>query len=271
MRKTAIYQVIDGYNVVGAIEEATADPAATIEAMKPLIEALPETAQAKAVTQKILAQQQIVREESDKARVKREANPQADISAEEAKWDQARANIAVEEQNLAPLLAAIEAARSRLFEEAAVYFPPGPGEKHLAQAEEADLAAKWAALQEHEALTIEGEIIPDWRGTEYWEKNETSGRWTKIAITAIGEGLPEWAMLPKSLNDLARAEIAAQDEADRLAALDPEAKEAEKQARLDDAADEADRLSRRAAIQTKDFDAAAWYEEKSAEIEAKYA
>jgi hypothetical protein len=269
MKQSAFYQTIDGYNVIGAIQDATADPAATEEAMKPLIEALPEVAQTTAITQKILAQQQVIQEEAAKARAKRQANPQADISGEEARWEQAKANIAVEEQNLGPILAAIEAAKPRIFEEAVVYFLPNPGEKHLSPAEEADLAAKWAALQEHEALTLEGEIIPDWRGTEYHLK--TAGVWTKAKVEHIGETLPEGAILPDDLTLSQRTEIAAQDEADRLAALEPEEREAEKQARLDAAADEADRLSRRAAIQKKDFDAAAWYGEKSAEIEAKYA
>jgi hypothetical protein len=77
--------------------------------------------------------------------------------------------------------------------------------------------------------------------------------------------------LPADLTEAQRTEIAAQKEAKRIAALTPEAKETEKEARLDAAADEADRLERRAKIQGKDFDTAAYYAEKQSEIEAKYA
>jgi hypothetical protein len=269
VKKSARYQTAGGYDVVTGIQEAVIDPAATLKAVKPLVEALPETAQAKAVGLKILAQQKIMLEENAKAAAKKEADPDADISAEEARWKLAKANIEAEEQNLKPLFEAIEAARGRLFEEAAVYFPPQPGEKHLSPAEEADLTAKRAALGEHEALTLTGEVIPDNRGREYWEKS--GGVWTKTKIEEIGAGIPDGAILPESLNDAARAEIAEQAEAERIAELTPEQKAAEKQARLDAAADEAVRLERRAEIQGKDFDGAAYYAEKETEIEEKYA
>jgi hypothetical protein len=268
MRKSARYRTIDGRDVVVSIQEAVADPAATAEAVKPLIEALPETAQARAIILKIQAQQNIMLDENAKATARREADPKADISAEEARRNQAKANVGVEEQNLRPVLEAIEAARPRLYAEAAVYFPPQEGEKHLSPAEEADLAGKWAALGEHEALTLTGEIIPDWRGAEYHLK--TAGTWEKAKVERIGETLPEEAILPGDLTADQRAEIAGQEEAGRIAALDPEAKEAEKQARLDALADEADRLSRRAAIQGTEFDAAAWYRERKGPIEEKY-
>jgi hypothetical protein len=270
MKKSASYQTIDGYDIVTAIRESTIDPAQTMKAVNALVEALPETAQVKSITAKIIAQQNIMQEENAKATAKRLANPQADISAEEARHNQAKANIEVEEQNLKPVLDAINAARLSLFEEAALCFPPGPGEKHLSPAEEADLVPKWAALGKHEALTLTGDVIPFMQGAEYWEKDEETDRWAKTKIAVVGEALPDGAILPDSLTPGQRAEIAAQDESDRIAALNPEAKEAEKNARLDEAADEADRLSRRALIQGKSFDAAAWYAEKQDGIEAKY-
>jgi hypothetical protein len=269
LKKSAHYETINGYNVITAVQEAVLDPASTLDAMKPLIEALPETARAKAIGLKIQAQQKILRDENAKAVVKKEANPKADISSEEARWNQARANIQVEEQNLRPVIEAVEAKKPGLFDEAGVYFPPGEGEKHLTKAEEALLAGKLSGLQKYEALTLTGEIIPDNRGREYWEK--TGGVWAKTKIEEIGEGMPDGAILPESLTQAQRTEIAAQTEAERIAALTPEAKAAEKQGRLDAAADEADRLSRRAVIQGTEFDAAAYYAGKQAEIEALYA
>jgi hypothetical protein len=269
MKKSAQYRNIDGYDVITAIQDAVIDPAATAAAVIPLIEALPETAQARAIAAKIAAQQGIAVSGAEAARAKQAANPKADISAEEARWNLAKANIAAEEQNLKPVIAAIEAKKDELYRGAAVYFPPGEGEKHLSIAEETDLAPKWAALQEHEALTLAGEIIPDWRGTEY--RLKTAGTWAKDTLEHIGEALPAGAVLPDALTEAQRAEITGQEEAARVAALTPEAKAAEKQAALDAAADEAGRLSRRAAIQGAAFDTAAYYAEKRAAIEEKYA
>jgi hypothetical protein len=67
-----------------------------------------------------------------------------------------------------------------------------------------------------------------------------------------------------------QTEIAEQQESERIAGLTGEQKATEKQARLDALAEEADKLSRRAQIQGRDFDAAAWYAEKRDEVEAKY-
>jgi hypothetical protein len=269
VRKIAQYQIIDKYQKVTTIQEAVINPAATAEAVKPLLEALPETVQVKAITQKILAQQEIMQDENRKGAEKQKANPKADISAEEARWNQAKANVRVEERNLMPLIEKIEAARIELYEKNAVYFGVNTGEKLLNPAEEADLTAKFSALEEHEALTLAGEIIPDNRGVEYWKK--TNGAWTKLKIEKLGIPLPAGAVLQDALKDSDKAEIAAQKEAARIAALDADARTAEKQSRLDALADEADRLSRRAVIQGKAFDPAAWYAEKQAETEAVYA
>ncbi|MDR0758645.1 MAG: hypothetical protein LBF74_00835 [Treponema sp.] len=269
MKKTASFETIDDYEVISAINDATIDPAATMEAIKPLIEALPETAQAKAITLQILAQQEAMLREKQAAATKRVANPNADITTEESRWNIAKNSLTLKEQELKPVTEAIETARIRLYEEAAVYCLPGTGQKILSEAEEADLIAKWAELQPHEALTMEGEVIPDYRGTEYHLK--TAGVWSKVKIEDIGVPLPEGVVLPDDLTPTQREEIAAQQEADRLAALTPEQRETEKQGRLDTVADEADRLFRRSQIQGREFDTAAYYAEKSAEIEAKYA
>jgi hypothetical protein len=158
---------------------------------------------------------------------------------------------------------------NQLIEQYAAYPQPGPGELHVNDDEGASVESSLAMLGKHEKLTLEGEIIPDWVGTKYHLK--TGDTWTEAEITTIGEALPGGAVLPDDLTTEQRAEIAAQKEVERIAALDPDAKEAEKQAQLDALADEADKLSRRAAIQGKDFDAAAWYQERQGSIEEKYA
>lgn len=269
MKKRAVYQTIEGYEVINAIGEAASNPAATMGAVELRIEAMSETAQSRAIIQKIVAQREIAQGEIAKAVAKKQADPGADVSAEDAKRSQAEANIAVFESELMPIVKTIEAARLSLYEECAVYFPEGKGEKILSDAEEADLAPKFAGLSEHNVLTLNGKIIPDWRGAEYYIK--IAGAWAKAKVDHIGKEIPEGSVLPNNLTGAQRTEMAAQAEAERLAALTPEAKTSEKQAHLDAAADEADRLSRRAAIQGAEFDTAAYYAVKRDEIEAKYA
>ena len=177
--------------------------------------------------------------------------------------------IAVENQiRNNPALAAID--METLFDTYTEYPPdPGQGRKFITEAEYSEHKAMFDALGEHECLTEELEIVHDFRSAEYWQK--ANGRWGKHTIERLGETAPADAVLPDALTETQRSEIAAQNEAARISALEPDAKEAEKQARLDAAADEADRLSRRAEIQGKVFSAAAWYAEKRDEIEAKYA
>jgi hypothetical protein len=310
MKKSAHYKTIDGYRVINAIVEATSDPAATLEAVRLRVEALPETARAKAVAQKIIAQRNVVQAEAARAGDKRKADTRADISAEEAKAAQAQANIAVLETELAPLTAAIEAAHLSLYEECAVYFEKD-GEKILTEAEEADMVPKLAAiqaeaervaaltpeqkaaekqarleaaadevdpvlsLQGHAALTLEGEIIPDWRGTEYHIK--TAGTWAKAKAEHIGEALPGGAVPSDALTDAQRSEIAAQAEAERVAALAPEERAAEKQARIKAVIREAVTRKQEADLEAEvngtpaEFDPVTWVRERKNEIEAKYA
>jgi hypothetical protein len=149
----------------------------------------------------------------------------------------------------------------KLYADNAVYSDPGFDTRALEEA--------FLSLGENETLTADGEVIPDFRGVEYWEK--TSGRWEKLKIELADVPLPAGAVLPDDLTPEQRQEIGAQQEADRIATLTPEQRDAELEARLDALADEASQLEKRAQIQGKPFDAAAWYQEKSPEITAKYA
>jgi hypothetical protein len=146
---------------------------------------------------------------------------------------------------------------------------PGPTAKEVSDEDGTVTEEKLAMLAEHEKLTTEGAVIPDWRGTQYYIKN--GGAWKQEEIKAIGEVLPEGAVLPDNLNPAQKSEIAAQKEDERIASLTADKKASEKQNKLDAAADEADQLSRRAKIQGKAFDSASYYAGKRDEIEAKYA
>jgi hypothetical protein len=156
-----------------------------------------------------------------------------------------------------------------LTEQYAVYPQPGPDELHVSDDEGTEIESKLASLEEHTRLTVQDEVVSDWIGVKYHLK--VNGAWTEAEITDIGETPPEGFVLPEDLTKEQREEIAAQKETGRIAALTPEARAEELQARLDALADEADRLARRAQIQGKAFDAAAWYQENKSPVELKYA
>jgi hypothetical protein len=48
----------------------------------------------------------------------------------------------------------------------------GPGRKLVTEAEYAERKAQFDALKEHQCLTEESGIIPDFRAVEYWQKAE---------------------------------------------------------------------------------------------------
>jgi hypothetical protein len=156
-----------------------------------------------------------------------------------------------------------------LFYQYADMIEPGPNSKTTSDEAGTLIQEKLTALEAHQVLTTDDEIVPDWRGTKYWLKSD--GTWHEEAITAIGVPLPENAVLQDNLTAEQHTEISAQKEALRIADLDADKRAAELQDALNALADEADKLSRRAQIQGTTFDAAAWYQEHKASIEAKYA
>jgi hypothetical protein len=145
-----------------------------------------------------------------------------------------------------------------------------PGVVRMADDEAAGIPAALDALGQYQHLLIDMHtVIVDLRGTVYWKK--VSGIWTKLEIDEINQDIPIGAYaedggIPENI----QKEIAAQMEAEGIAALSAEEKGKKKQDLLDSAADEAAHLERRAQIQGKPFDTQAWYQTKAAEIEAKY-
>jgi hypothetical protein len=163
-----------------------------------------------------------------------------------------------------------------LFETHAVYFVNfGPERKLLSEAECPVCQAKFDALKEHQRLTEALEIISDFRDIEYWQK--TGGRWAKQKITDLEIIVPADAVLPDALTEEQRAEIAAQERADRIAALSPAEKEAEKEQLIKAAIHEANIKRQDAELEAEvngeplAFDAVAWARERKSEIEAMYA
>jgi hypothetical protein len=166
--------------------------------------------------------------------------------------------------------------RQRLFAENIEYSKPGPNAEWIEDAAAAALVAQANTLGEHEKLSADGTaIIPDYRGTEYWQNQ--GGKWQKIKIEKLGIALPAGAIMDEDLDPEQKQAIAAQQEKERIAALSPTDKDNEKKDRIKAVIREAAIKKQEADIEAEisgepsAFDAAAWFQEQKAEIEAKYA
>jgi len=156
-----------------------------------------------------------------------------------------------------------------LFNANLVYATVGPEADMVSDEEGAEIQRKINEAGKHRKLLASGGYVVDHRCCEYWIVRD--GKWVKEKIAEIGIDLPEGAVLQEDLTAEQREVIAGQQEAERIAVMSTEEKEKAKQNALDALADEADRLARRATIQKKTLDPAAWYSERADAIEAKYA
>jgi hypothetical protein len=101
-----------------------------------------------------------------------------------------------------------------------VYADPRP-EGVLIQNDVAEnILSEITALNEHEKLQDNMEILPDWRGVEFWHK--VDGVWYKQKIDKIGIMPPDGFILPDALTEDYHREIAAQEEMNRLTNLTAE-------------------------------------------------
>jgi hypothetical protein len=156
-----------------------------------------------------------------------------------------------------------------IFYEKAVYLNPGPNTLAVTDGEGLVLEEKKKALGAHECLTVEGIVIPDFRDTKYWYRE--NGEWKSARIEAVGVGLPKGAHEAGKIPEEAGKAIAEQEEANRVRDLPPEEKDKEKAAALEAAKAQARIRKEEAEIAGEAFDAPAWFREKKAEIENKYA
>jgi hypothetical protein len=150
-----------------------------------------------------------------------------------------------------------------------VYAKTGPEAELIEDGVADHIRQKLNAKGENRLLLDSGEYIADYRGTEYWIKK--SGRWKQEKIEEIGIALPAHAVLQADMTAEQQAEIAAQNEAERIAGLAAEKKAEEKKAKLHALAREALMKADEAELLGEAFDKLAWLNPKKAEIEMLYA
>lgn len=271
--KTIFHTVIDGHDIVQGFGDAAGfiDPIATAQKLGEAVIALPETVAMNNLKAQVIDLRSRAQLLGGKIA---DAMRQGDTATENALSAQATGlmgQAAQIEPDLVAAIGAFEEKRRALMDANAVYTNP-PSYESLAKDDAvAPLQAAFASLAEGQVLRMDGKLLPDLRGRTYWT---TDGKmWSKMAITLLGVPVPDGGLTEDSLTDAQRAQIAAQTEADRIAALTPDERAAEVQRATDAALSQAaqDRSKLEIAGDTTALaKSQAQYQSAVADISAKY-
>ena len=224
--KTIFHANIDGYEVALGIGEAFGliDPVATAVKIAALLPALDECKQLLALNAQINAGRQEAGAEFFQAEQARQRGDAITQGRHNANYHVKLLALADLEKQLPALISAFEAARARITTENAVYAHPPQGEDLIDDAQAQALAAKLSSRSPGKALLMTGEYVTDLRGRDFYLPGPP---WRHMVIDKLGEELPAEALAPEALTDDQKAEIAIQEEADRIAKLSPEDRQAE--------------------------------------------
>jgi len=176
------------------------------------------------------------------------------------------------EEQLKPLAVAFQQEFRDAVRAKAVYFQPKPGNELVDDAEAEAIQTKLsAAIQAGVLLSRNLKQICDYRGRKFWKK--ISGKWQGQEISKIGIEPASGVIADVDLTEAQRAEISAQIETDRIAAMKTADRLAEKTAVLTALAGDGNAMRGRLEIQG-DPDALKksqdWYNAEAVTVEAKY-
>ncbi len=218
--KTIFHTNIDGFEVVLGFGEAfgLVDPIATSTKIAPLLLDSPEQQQVAAQSQAIQQRRMEAGQIAVQAKAAFAAGDPAAVQRLNAQYALALADVADMEAALVPLVQAFQAARSKLWEANASYFSPPPGETLIPDDQASTLQMAFASKAPAQQLCMDGTLVGDFRGKIYWTPG---ARWTKTVVTKLGDGAPAGGIEESALTGDQATAIAAQVEADRVAALTP--------------------------------------------------
>lgn len=266
--KTVFHTNVNGFEIINGFGDAHPDPVATFAKIGPALQALPEQAAVDEVYARVNVRRQKLGDDfavmfgrpfDNKPKTQAEADWIATESAIVAR------DCDIIASRMPELVADLEAARTALFDSAAVFFQPGPGED-LIGAEDYARLSKLVASAENAKVTLTGEVVPDFRGTVFW----TASPWKKFEIDQLGETVPAGGILESALTIAQWTEITNQQEATRIAGMTADQKAAELKTQLDALASQALAQKQKAEITGAEFDPKAWYAEQAAVIQKKY-
>jgi len=268
---TVLHGMVDGYDVVTGFSTATVDPESTALKVNALAVLIPEQAAVDAL-QKQIADRWAKLTLDYCAMFGTSA---VEITSEaQARWwgtykPQAEVDVGVYAERLVEPLAALRAARAKIQAENTVYFGLGENEGLLTDEQFSRLDAASAAIPEGAdvQLLVTGGTVADYRKLTYWTKGKA---WASRTISKLGDVPAKGEILDSDLTADQRAEIQAQTEGARVAALTADQKAAELAQVLSALADQAVAMDARAGITGAEKTGQVWYQAQAAVAQAKY-
>jgi hypothetical protein len=158
----------------------------------------------------------------------------------------------------------------RIYDENLTYATLGQESEYITDETASEITEKLNAIVgKNQKLLANGEYLDDYRNTEYWIRK--SNVWVKEKIERIGLSLPDGAVLQEHLSAEQQAEIAEQNETERIGSLSEQERAKEKDAKVRALAREAIMKEQEAELLGESFDKKAWLTPKKAELEKLYA
>jgi hypothetical protein len=275
--KTVLHGNVDGYEIVLGYSEATVDPVSTQIKVDALAQGIPESTPLDALKQKIA--DRWAKLDQDFTALFNHSSQNL-LSTGEMQWygpakSAAQLDVDALASQIAPLQAAVDAARAKIRAANTVYFPCGANEDAITDEQYASLkaagdvlAAERDGLGADAQLLLNGGRVADYRKQTFWTL--TGSTWTSRTISKLGDSPAAGEIADEDLTSDQRSQIQAQLEAARIAALTPDQKAAELAAVLSSLADQAVAMDAKASIQGTAATGKAWYASQAAIANGKY-
>ena len=213
--KTVITKKVDGFDIVVGFSELSIEPVETNKIVSAEIVNTPEFKACAEKKDKINASRRLAQESVDKCKAAKKG------SAEEKKHyadflvfnEQANGY----EKELLPLNENLKNKIAALKKSNAVYFEPKAGEIVKSEAEILVLKGLLKTTEGRALVDIDGNIVPDKRGTVYCQNND--GKWSVTQIVALGNSVPEGAIIYTDLDTEQKKAVDLQIEINQAANL----------------------------------------------------
>ena len=266
MKKTVLYEEIDGHKIITGFDRPTVDGVETSKIINGhgkepgLIHDTPEY---QAVEAKKAEYQAAINELSElRGKYKKGANVPREAQEQ---WNHALGKMSVRQDELKPLARDLADKITALRRSHAVYFTPRAGEVIKAGDEVDGLVRAIKGRSGGELIAIDGSTVEDNRGTVYFRKS--GGKWGRTEICKLGDKIPSDAVTEPTESQAAEIEV------DRVAALPADIRAKEKERAMDSALKSAAAMRNELEIKsdpdalTKSQD---WYQTEVDRIEGLY-
>lgn len=160
--------------------------------------------------------------------------------------------------------------RKELIQKYAVSFAPKSSEHVVSDKEWARLKKKYHILPSYHKLSIDGELIPDYRRVPIIERNEDGTFTEHKKGLRLGQSLKENQWVEEDAPQEIQEELTDYREAERVKNLSNDERTNELERELDAAADRIEREQSKATLRGKSYDATSEYRKAEARLRKHY-